>query len=79
MVSLPEWCAHLLCGSQPVKKFPHITEPKGSLRHSQMPTTSRYPEIPQSSPYPHIRLSQDPIYAWVSQVVSFSQVSTLKT
>ena len=31
-------------------------EPKGSLRHSQMPATCSYPEPSRSSPYPHIPL-----------------------
>ena len=42
-----------------------------------------YPEPAQSSPYPHITLPEDPsyyppIYAWVSQAVSFPQVSPPK-
>jgi hypothetical protein len=42
-----------------------------------------YPEPAQSSPYPHIPLPEDrsdypPIYAWVSPVVSFPQVSPPK-
>jgi hypothetical protein len=58
-------------------------EPKGSLPHSHVPATCPYPEPDQSSPYPHIPLPEDPlyypsIYAWVSQVVSFPQVSTPK-
>ena len=59
-------------------------EPEGSLLHSQVPTTFPYPEPVWSSPYPHIQLPEDPskyyppIYACVSQVVSFSQVSPPK-
>ena len=54
-------------------------EPEGSLPHSQVPATCPYPEPARSSPYPHIPLPEDPsyyyyppIYALVSQVVSFS-------
>ena len=60
-------------------------EPKGSLPQSQVPTTCPYPEPFRSSPYPHIPLPEDPskyyppIYAWVSQVVSFLQVSSRVT
>jgi hypothetical protein len=50
-------------------------EPKGSLPHSQQPATCPYPEPARSSLYPHILLPYPPIYAWVSQVVSFPQVS----
>jgi len=52
-------------------------EPEGSLPQSQVPAPCPYPEPDRSSPYPHISLSEDPfsyyppIYAWVSQVVSF--------
>ena len=58
-------------------------EPEGSLPHSQMPATCPYPEPARSSPYPHIPLPEvpsyyPPIYAWVSQVVSFPQVSAPK-
>jgi hypothetical protein len=57
-------------------------EPKGSLPHSQVPTTRPYPEPAQSSPYPHIPLPEEtfkyypPIYAWVFQVVSFPRSPT---
>jgi len=60
-------------------------EPEGSLPHSQVLATCPYPEPARSSPYPHILLPEDPssyyspIYAWVSQVVSFPQVSPPKT
>ena len=60
-------------------------EPEGSFPHSQVPATCPYPEPPRSSPYPHIPLPEDPpsyyppIYAWVSQVVTFPQVSPPKT
>ena len=59
-------------------------EPKSSLPPSQVPVTCPYPEPSRSSPYPHMPLPQDPtyyyppIYAWVSQMVSFPQVSPLK-
>ena len=59
-------------------------EPEGSLPHSQMPATCPYPVPARSSPYPHKPLPEDPseyylpIHAWVSQVVSFPQVSPLK-
>jgi hypothetical protein len=42
-----------------------------------VPATCPYSEPAQSSPFPHIVLPEDssyyysPIYAWVSQVVSF--------
>ena len=53
---------------------------KGSLPHSQVPATCPYPEPAPSSPYPHIPPPEDrsyyypPIYAWASQVVSFTQL-----
>ena len=56
-------------------------EPEGSLPHSQVSTTCPYPELARSIPYPSIPLAEDPsyyyppIYAWVSQVMSFPQVS----
>jgi len=59
-------------------------EPEGSLPHSQVSATCPYPEPARSSPYPHIPLPEDlfyyypPIYAWVSQVVPFPQVSPPK-
>ena len=59
-------------------------EPEGSLSHSQVPATCPYPEPARTSPYLHIIFREDPsiyyppIYAWVSQVVSFSQVSPPK-
>ena len=59
-------------------------EPEDSLPHSQQPATCPYPEPDQSSPYSHIPLPEDPsqyyppIYALVSQVVSFPQVSPPK-
>ena len=59
-------------------------EPEGSLPHSQQPATCPYPEPHRSSPGLHIPLPEDPslyyppIYAWVSQVVSFPQVSPPK-
>ena len=59
-------------------------EPEGSLPQSQVPTTIPYSESARSSPYPSIPLPEDPslyyppVYAWVSQVVSFLQVSQPK-
>ena len=59
-------------------------EPEGSLPHSQLPATCSYPEPTWSIPYSHILLPEDPpqyylpIYAWVSQVASFPQVSPPK-
>ena len=59
-------------------------EPEVSLPHSQVPAKCPYPEQTRSSPFPHIPLPEDPsqyylsIYAWVSQVVSFLQVSPPK-
>ena len=55
-------------------------EPEGLLPHSQLPATCPYHEPDQSSPYRYIPLPKDPsyyyplIYAWISQVVSFSEV-----
>jgi hypothetical protein len=60
-------------------------EPEGSLLHSQVPDTFPYPQQARSSPYPHFSLLENPsqyflhIYAWVTQVASFTQVSTNKT
>jgi len=60
-------------------------ETVGLLPHSQVPATCPYPQPARSSPYPHIPLPENrsyyypPIYAWVSQVVSFPQVSPPKT
>ena len=56
-------------------------EPKGTLPHSRVPVTCPYPEPRRFSSYSHIPLPQypphyyHPIYAWVSQVVSFHQIS----
>jgi len=54
-------------------------EPVNSLPHSQVPATCPYPEPALSRQYPHVLLPEDPsyppIYAWVSQVVSFPQIS----
>ena len=49
-----------LTGLQLVKKFPHFTEPKGSLPHSQASATCLYPGPAQSSPYTLILLPGDP-------------------
>ena len=59
-------------------------EPEESLPHSQVPATGPYLEPARSSPYPHIQFHEDkslyypPIYAWVSQAVSFPQFSPPK-
>ena len=61
---------------------PHFMEPEGSLPQSQVPAICIYPEPARFIPYPHIPLPVDlsypPFYAWVSQVVSFSQDSPQK-
>jgi len=75
----PSWEANRFSASQ---EIPRILGNKGSLPHSQVPATCLYPEPVRSSPYPHTLLPEDPsyppIYAWVSQVVSFLQVSSPK-
>ena len=59
-------------------------EPDGSLPHSQVPANCPYPEPALSSPWPQIPLPEHPsyyyppIYARVSQVVSFPQISLPK-
>jgi hypothetical protein len=57
-------------------------EPGGSLPHSQEPATCLYPEPAQSNPCPsHFLIHFNiilPLYAWVSQVVAFPQVSPPK-
>jgi len=68
------------------RNSPHFMEPEGSLPHSQVPVTCPYPEPARSCPYTHIPLPEDPsyyyppisIYAWVSPVLSFLQVSPPK-
>ena len=77
--------AQLFLRNQPVLSYsrnsPHFMEPEGSLPHSQVPATCPYPEPHRCSPFPHIVLPEDPseyyppIYIWVFQMVSFSQVS----
>ena len=60
---LTPWCRVLLeklTGLQLVKKFPHFTEPEGSLPHSQASATHPYPGPAQSSPYTHIPPPGDP-------------------
>ena len=60
---LTPWCRVLLeklTGLQQVKKFPHFTEPEGSLPHSQASATCLYPGPSQSSPYTHIPPPGDP-------------------
>ena len=54
-------------------------EPESSSPHSQVHATCPYPELAPPSPHTHIPLPEDPsyyppIYAWVSPVVSISQV-----
>ena len=81
---LTQWSRALLeklTGSQLVKKFPAFYgTQRYELPHSQVPATCPWPEPAQSSPYPHSDPSYyfPPIYAWVSQVVSFLQVSPPK-
>ena len=59
-------------------------EPDSLLPHSQVPATCPYPEPARSSPNPHFRIPEGPfhynppIYAWVSQVAFFPQVSRPK-
>ena len=59
-------------------------ESESSLPHSQVPAASPYSEPARSSPYTQIPLPEDPskyypsIYTWVSQVISFPQVSPPK-
>jgi hypothetical protein len=54
-------------------------EPEGSSPYTQEPATCPYPEPDQSSLRPHTQPLEDPlqyyspIYAWVFQVVSFTQ------
>jgi hypothetical protein len=50
-------------------------EPEGSLPHSQAPANCPYPEPDQSSPCLPIPLLEDPINAYVFQVVSLPKVS----
>ena len=74
-----------LTGTQPVKKFPKFHGTRSSLPHSQAPATCNYPEPARSTPHSHNPLPEDsskcyrPMYAWVSQVVSFPHVSPPKT
>jgi len=55
------------------------------LPQTQVLATCPYPEPARSSPYPNITLLENtfqyytPIYEWVSQVVSFPQVSPTKS
>jgi hypothetical protein len=69
---------------QLVKKFPAFYGTQKFIT-SQVPATCPYPEPAQSNPYPYIPLPEDlseyypPIYAWVSPVVSFPQVSPPNT
>ena len=81
--SLTPWSSVLLeklTGFQVVKKFPAFY----GIPHSQVPATCPYPEPALSSPYPNIQLPEShlniiipPIY-WVSQVISYPQVSPPK-
>ena len=74
----------MLTGSQLLKKFHPFY---GTRRFITALTSARsclYPEPARSCPCPHISLPEDPnqcyppIYAWVLQVVSFTQVSPPK-
>jgi hypothetical protein len=73
-----------LTGLELLKKFPHFMEPEILLPHSQVPTICPYPEPAQSIAFPHIPLPEGPsgyyppIYACVSPVVSFPQISQQK-
>jgi len=73
----------MLTGSHSMNS-PSFKKPKGSLPHSQQLATCPYPDPDQSSPCHPIPLPEDtfqyytPIYAWVSQVVAFSQGSPPK-
>ena len=77
MVQSPSWEARRFSASQEI--------PEGSLPHSQVPATCPYPEPARSNPYTNIQLPEDPllyhltIYAWVSQVVCFYQISLPKS
>jgi hypothetical protein len=70
-----------ITGFSQSKKLPHFMEP---APHSQVPSTCPYPEPDRSCTYTHISLPEDPnssyppIYAWVSHMVSFPQVSPPK-
>jgi len=83
MQQSPSWEANRFSASQ--KNSPHFIISESSLPHSQVPTTCPYPESDRSSPCPHIPLPKNPsyyyppIYAWVSQVVYFPQVSPTNT
>jgi len=85
MGGLTSWTTVLLVKltvSQQVK-FPHVTEPKGSLPLFKMPTTCPYSDPYQSSPCPQIPLPEypslyPPIYSWVFQELPFTQVSSTK-
>ena len=67
------------------RNSPQFMEPEGSLPHLQMPANCPYSGPDRSTPCPHIPILEDPpqyyppIYAWVSQVVSFPQVSPPKS
>ena len=82
MEQSPTSKANLLSASQAIPQL--FMEPEGALPQSQVPATCPYPQPPRFSPYPHIPIPEDisqycpPIYAWVSQVVSFPQVSPQK-
>ena len=82
MEQSPSWEASRFSASQEIPA--HFMEPDVSLPHWQVPATCPFPEPARSSPHPHIPLPEDPskyyppIYSWVSQVVSFPQVSPLK-
>ena len=57
-------------------------EPEGSLPFSQVATTCPYPEPARFSPYPSFHFRKlhlnNILNAWVSQVVSFPEVSLPK-
>jgi hypothetical protein len=69
---------------QLVKKFPSFMEPEDSLPYSQQTATCPYLEPDRPSPCPlnhnlQIHINKFfPIYAYISQVTSFAQVSPPK-
>ena len=58
MVQSPSWEANWFAASQQIPR--HLTEPDGSLPHSQASATCLYPGPAQSSPYTHIPPPGDP-------------------
>ena len=79
MKQSPSWESNMFSANQEIPRI--FMELEGSLPHSQVPANYPYSGPARSSPYPHILLPEDPtsyyppIYAWVSQAVSFLRVS----